>query len=539
MPESKIRVIPYGVGPPFTADGPAADGDYVLAVSTLEPRKNLARLVEGFRRSGLDGLELRVVGAEGWGGVSVDGDRVRTAGRRRRRGARAALPRRGGGRLRLALRGVRAARARGDGLRATRSSRLRAGRSASSQTASRSRSIRATPTRSPTACAGQSPRARRPSARGGRPTTAGSAPCRLTSTSTASSPGEAARRHRRGRPRAPPHRRRDVRRGAPARARAARGRGAARRGHAPPGPRSGRHRADRAPGPEPVGAHGVRAAARCCGGSGRRSRTSSTSSRRAYRGPLGRHGPRPLVRADALADGPARPHALPDVRPGLGSPRRPCAGRLRAHEATTSSSTTGSPSEKIVVTPIRRRSRLPPERHALRTGRRTLLFVGGIQPRKDPLTAIEALALVDGDLDLVARRRREARRRRGAQRRCSGSGSSGASTSRARRARGARGALPRRRLPRLPVALRGLRPAGARGDGLRDAGRRGRRGRRARGGRRRRDPRRARRPGGARRRNPRALADRERLVAAGLERAGRFSWAETARRTLAVYRELL
>src|SRR6266536_1259610 len=37
----------------------------------------------------------------------------------------------------------------------------------------------------------------------------------------------------------------------------------------------------------------------------------------------------------------------------------------------------------------------------------------------------------------------------------------------------------------------------------------------------------------------RALADRERLVAAGLERASRFSWVETARRTLAVYRELL
>ncbi len=37
----------------------------------------------------------------------------------------------------------------------------------------------------------------------------------------------------------------------------------------------------------------------------------------------------------------------------------------------------------------------------------------------------------------------------------------------------------------------------------------------------------------------RALADRERLVAAGLQRAAGFSWAETARRTLAVYRELL
>jgi glycosyltransferase involved in cell wall biosynthesis len=79
--EAKIRVIPYGVGGAFTApDDPAAAGDYVLAVSTLEPRKNLARLVEGFQRADLDGLELRVVGAEGWGGVRLGGDRVRWLG---------------------------------------------------------------------------------------------------------------------------------------------------------------------------------------------------------------------------------------------------------------------------------------------------------------------------------------------------------------------------------------------------------------------------------------------------------------------------
>jgi glycosyltransferase involved in cell wall biosynthesis len=65
--ETKIRVIPNAVGPPFTATGDAAEGDYVLAVSTLEPRKNLGRLVEGFRRAGLNGYELRVVGARGWG----------------------------------------------------------------------------------------------------------------------------------------------------------------------------------------------------------------------------------------------------------------------------------------------------------------------------------------------------------------------------------------------------------------------------------------------------------------------------------------
>jgi glycosyltransferase involved in cell wall biosynthesis len=37
----------------------------------------------------------------------------------------------------------------------------------------------------------------------------------------------------------------------------------------------------------------------------------------------------------------------------------------------------------------------------------------------------------------------------------------------------------------------------------------------------------------------RALAERDRLVAAGLERARMFSWAETARRTLDVYREAI
>jgi glycosyltransferase involved in cell wall biosynthesis len=63
VPEAKIVVVPNGVEETFTPEGPRAEGDYVLAVGTLEPRKNLARIaaaVEG---------ELRVVGARGWGGV--------------------------------------------------------------------------------------------------------------------------------------------------------------------------------------------------------------------------------------------------------------------------------------------------------------------------------------------------------------------------------------------------------------------------------------------------------------------------------------
>jgi len=80
VPEEKVRVIPNAVGEPFTAEGEAAEGDYVLAVSTLEPRKNLPRLVDGYERAGLNGLPLLVVGAAGWGDVRVEGGGVRWLG---------------------------------------------------------------------------------------------------------------------------------------------------------------------------------------------------------------------------------------------------------------------------------------------------------------------------------------------------------------------------------------------------------------------------------------------------------------------------
>jgi len=70
VPLERVRVIPNGVEPVFVPDGPRAEGDYVLAVGTLEPRKNLVRAVEAAR---LAGIELRVVGAPGWGGVDVPG----------------------------------------------------------------------------------------------------------------------------------------------------------------------------------------------------------------------------------------------------------------------------------------------------------------------------------------------------------------------------------------------------------------------------------------------------------------------------------
>jgi glycosyltransferase involved in cell wall biosynthesis len=70
VPVERIRVVPHGVDPVFTTEGPRADGEYVLAVATLEPRKNLARAVEAAREAG---VALRVVGARGWGGVEVEG----------------------------------------------------------------------------------------------------------------------------------------------------------------------------------------------------------------------------------------------------------------------------------------------------------------------------------------------------------------------------------------------------------------------------------------------------------------------------------
>jgi glycosyltransferase involved in cell wall biosynthesis len=69
-PPEKVHAIPIAVEAPFTADGPRAEGDYVLAVGTLEPRKNLALVQDAARALA---VPVRVVGAEGWGGVKVEG----------------------------------------------------------------------------------------------------------------------------------------------------------------------------------------------------------------------------------------------------------------------------------------------------------------------------------------------------------------------------------------------------------------------------------------------------------------------------------
>jgi glycosyltransferase involved in cell wall biosynthesis len=78
VPRERIRVVPNGVDDVFTAEGARGDGDYVVALGTLEPRKNLARTVDA---AGRLGIELRIAGAPGWGGVDVRGAHVTWLGR--------------------------------------------------------------------------------------------------------------------------------------------------------------------------------------------------------------------------------------------------------------------------------------------------------------------------------------------------------------------------------------------------------------------------------------------------------------------------
>ena len=141
-----------------------------------------------------------------------------------------------------------------------------------------------------------------------------------------------------------------------------------------------------------------------------------------------RHRPGPLLRADPRPDG---------ARATGSCSKRSCRARQEGRTACspspsarneTSSSTTGSPSEKIVVTPLRGRPGVPAERDD--SGRATVRALR----RRDPA----AQGPADGDRGARARRRRppararrrrEARWRRGAKRDRADSASSSGSTS--------------------------------------------------------------------------------------------------------------
>jgi glycosyltransferase involved in cell wall biosynthesis len=70
VPHERVVVIGNAVEPLFSPAASGARGEYVLAVATLEPRKNLRRVAEAAMRAG---VELRVAGARGWGGVETPG----------------------------------------------------------------------------------------------------------------------------------------------------------------------------------------------------------------------------------------------------------------------------------------------------------------------------------------------------------------------------------------------------------------------------------------------------------------------------------
>jgi glycosyltransferase involved in cell wall biosynthesis len=198
----------------------------------------------------------------------------------------------------------------------------------------------------------------------------------------------------------------------------------------------------------------------------------------------------------------------------------------------------GLATERVVVTPYGFDPAYGPDGPTPANGEYAL-FVGGLEPRKDPVAALEALALVNGDLRLIlagpAKRGgdavRSAARRLGLEQRVE-----------------LRGHVPKEELAGLyrgaaclvfpsrfegfglPVieAMASGAPVVATTAGsvpeiagdaaiLVEPG----------------DP--AALADGI----ERALADRERLRAAGFERVRAFSWRETAERTLEVYRELL
>ncbi len=194
--------------------------------------------------------------------------------------------------------------------------------------------------------------------------------------------------------------------------------------------------------------------------------------------------------------------------------------------------------EKIAVTPNGVDPLFHPNGKA-REGPPYALFVGGIQPRKDPLTALEALALLDRELQLLvvgSERRggdafRETVRRLGLERRVELAGH----VDREELATLYRGAaclvFPSRYegfgLPLLEAMASGVPVVASNAGALPEVA--GEAALLVEPG----DP--AALAAGV----ERALAERERLVAAGLEHVRRYSWAECARRTLDVYRELL
>ena len=515
VPEEKVRVIPNAVGPPFSPEGESAPGDYVLAVSTLEPRKNLPRLVEAYRARGPE--------------------RPAAAGRRR-------------GRL-----GRRAGRA----ATACAGSARSATTSWPGSTAARGRVAYVSlyegfglPVLEAMACGAPVVAART----GALEEVAGGAAVLvdpLDPDAIAAGLAEAIERRDELRPlgleRARAFDWREVARADGRRVPRSRGMsdplvvidadvlGRQRTGDetyvrsllrelAAAAPSDLRlaaitRRPDLVPdGIEPVELPARSQVARMAFSVPRLLRRLRPALAHFVHAlplcvpvPGGGHDPGPLLRARPVGDGHARPADLPRGRPPRRPARRAGARDLGADQARPVE-LYGIPEQKITVTPLAADPAFGPEGPSP-DGEPYALFVGALQPRKEATTAIEALALIGEAAPRLV---------------LVGPDKGGRAEAEETAARlgvpvELRGHIPQDELAALyrgaaclvfPQPLRGLRPAAARGDGLRHAGRRHHRRRAARGGRRGGDPGRARQPGRARRRD-RARARRPRAPARG------------------------
>ena len=77
--DERLRVVPWAVAePPASPEAVdrvrrrhGLDRPYVLFAGTVEPRKNLGRLLQAFERLGRTDADLVLVGPEGWGGLDT------------------------------------------------------------------------------------------------------------------------------------------------------------------------------------------------------------------------------------------------------------------------------------------------------------------------------------------------------------------------------------------------------------------------------------------------------------------------------------
>ena len=384
----RVDVVPNALEPVFHADGPAARGRLRAggrdAGTAQEPRaRDRGRTAAG--------VELRLVGAPGWGDAGVDGDHVTWLGRvgddelAAAYGAHAVVvfPSLYEGFGIPALEAMACGHAgrdeprqrdgggHGRGGGARRSARL-AAIAEGIEEADRRRAelVPLGLERAKLYRLGTRRRRRRRGLREG---------ARVSG---------AARRRRCGRARPPPHRRRDVRAQPPARARAARARrGVAHRsGDAPPRARAegieqcARH-------VDPGAAHDRHPAAPAPQAR-RRSRALPVRAPARRVMPGSRHDSRSLLRARAEPDGRKDRSIFKAVVPRAAAQGQARPDRLRADASRPASSSTAIPDEKIVVTPNGVDPVFTPG-NGIR-GQDYVLFVGAVQERKNPLAALAA-----------------------------------------------------------------------------------------------------------------------------------------------------